>query len=155
MTAARIKAAARNAPELVSTIDARVLRHDEGYGLSTLFFGDGELRVPRVEAPIGAGLRVRIDARDVSIALSRPMEVSVTNRLPGAITEVTPLELPFVRVALNLGKTTLYALVTLESVDRLALEPGLRAWAMVKSVAIEEEFVNPLRLPRPRRWRAT
>ena len=108
-----------------------------------------------VEAPIGAGLRVRIDARDVSIALSRPMDVSVTNRLPGAITEVTPLELPFVRVALNLGKTTLYALVTLESVDRLALEPGLRAWAMVKSVAIEEEFVNPLRLPRPRRWRAT
>ena len=68
---------------LRTALHAKVLRHDAAYGLSTLFFGDGELRVPLVQAPVGTGVRVMIDARDVSIALSRPMDVSITNRLPG------------------------------------------------------------------------
>jgi molybdate transport system ATP-binding protein len=139
-------------PVLVATIEARVLRHDRNVGLSTLFFADGELRVPLVEAPIDAGVRVRIHARDVSISLSRPMDVSIVNRLPGAIFDVAPLRLPFVRVTLSLGETDLFALVTAESVERLALEPGLRAWAMVKAVALGESSIHPARAPRPRRW---
>jgi molybdate transport system ATP-binding protein len=63
---------------LRTALHAKVLRHDAAYGLSTLFFGDGELRVPLVQAPVGTGVRVMIDARDVSIALSRPMDVSIT-----------------------------------------------------------------------------
>jgi molybdate transport system ATP-binding protein len=139
-------------PALAAVLDARVLRHDPAYGLSTLFFNDGELRVPLVNAPVDAGVRVRIDARDVSIALSRPMDVSITNRLPGRIVELTPLHLPFVRITFNLGGADLYALVTSESVERLALEPGLNAWAMIKSVAIDEEAILPA-VPTPRRWR--
>ena len=67
-------------PTLSTTLNARILRHDEGHGLSTLYFGDGELRVPLVAAPVDSGVRVTIYARDVSIALSRPMDVSITNR---------------------------------------------------------------------------
>ncbi|MDU6748440.1 MAG: molybdenum ABC transporter ATP-binding protein, partial [Bradyrhizobium sp.] len=66
---------------LSTTVPARVLRHDPKYGMSTLFFADGELRVPMVDAAIDAGVSVIIEARDVSIALSRPMDVSITNRL--------------------------------------------------------------------------
>ena len=139
-------------PHPTTTLNARVLRHDANYGLSTLFFGDGELRVPLVDAPVGAGLLVVIDARDVSIALSRPMDVSITNRLPGTIVEVAPLQRPFVRIAFDLGSSVLYALVTTESVERLALEPGLRAWAMIKTVAIGEDSVLPEQVPKPRRW---
>ncbi len=142
--------APRKSLPLVSRLDARVLRHDEGYGLSTLHFADGELRAPRVEAPIGAGLRVKIDARDVSIALSRPMDVSILNRVPGAIVELTPLGLTFVRLTVSLGTTEIYALVTVKSVDRLALEEGLRVWAMLKSLAIAEERLPDSRLPTPR-----
>ncbi|HYA79923.1 MAG TPA: TOBE domain-containing protein [Methylocystis sp.] len=153
MVRSRPLEAAPEAPALSATIDARVVRHDPGYGLSTLFFNDGELRVPLVKAPTDAGVRVRIDARDVSIALSRPMDVSITNRLPGAIVAVEPLQLPFVRVTFSLGGTDIYALVTAESVERLALEPGLKAWAMIKSVAIDEGAILPAPPPRPRRWR--
>ena len=142
--------APRKSLPLVSRLDARVLRHDEGYGLSTLHFADGELRAPRVEAPVGAGLRVKIDARDVSIALSRPMDVSILNRVPGSIVELTPLGLPFVRLTVSLGATEIYALVTAESVDRLALEEGLRVWAMLKTLAIAEEPLPDSRLPRSR-----
>ena len=137
---------------LSTTLQARVLRHDARYGLSTLFFGDGELRVPIVAAPIDSGVSVIIDARDVSIALSRPMDVSITNRFPGEIVGMEALELPYVRVTFDLGSNRLHALVTTESVERLALEPGLAAWAMIKTVAIADVAVQTAALPTPRRW---
>jgi molybdate transport system ATP-binding protein len=135
-----------------TTLHARVLRHDRQYGLSTLLFGDGELRVPLVKAEINSGVKVTIFARDVSIALSRPMDVSITNRLPGTVIAIEPLALPYVRVTIDLGATKLDALVTTESVERLGLELGLRAWAMIKTVAIGKDAVEALHLPEPRRW---
>lgn len=136
----------------VTRLEARILRHDPAYGLSTLYFGDGELRVPMVDAPVDTGVSVAIDARDVSIALSRPMDVSITNRLPGKIVEIERLALPFVRIALDLGSTRLIALITSELVERLGLEPGLSAWAMIKTVAIGDGAIQTTNLPRPRRW---
>ena len=44
------------APSFATTLNARVLRHDEVHGLSTLYFGDGELRVPLVPVPIDSGV---------------------------------------------------------------------------------------------------
>jgi molybdate transport system ATP-binding protein len=135
---------------LFTTLNARVLRHDPELGLSTLFFEDGELRVPLVDAPAGGGVAVEIDASDVSIALSRPMDVSITNRLPGTIVEVERLALPYVRVTFDLGATRIHSLVTGESVERLGLQTGLRAWVMVKTVAISKMGLKPHELPEPR-----
>ena len=117
------KTLASKTPSFATTLNARVLRHDKAHGLSTLFFGDGELRVPLVPAPVDSGVRATIYARDVSIALSRPMDVSITNRLPGTIIAIEPLVLPYVRVTFDLGSTHLDSLVTTESVERL------RQWA--------------------------
>lgn len=142
----------RRRPSLKTMLHARVLRHDESMGLTTLFCEDGELRVPLIDHPIGSVVRVRIDARDVSIALSRPMDVSITNRLPGQIAELEYLTPPYVRVTFDLGKTRLHALVTKESILRLALEPGLSAWVMIKAVAIASGEITPDRAPAPRPW---
>lgn len=139
-------------PRLATLLSARVLRHDPELALTTLFFGDGELRVPQVPLPIDAGVKVRIDARDVSIALSRPMDVSITNRLPGEIAEIELLGPPYVRATIALGNTFLHSLVTRESVARLALVPGLKAWAMIKAVAIAGPLLKPDLAPRPRSW---
>jgi molybdate transport system ATP-binding protein len=146
------KTLAAKTPSFATTLNARVLRHDEVHGLSTLYFGDGELRVPLVPVPVDSGVKVTIYARDVSIALSRPMDVSITNRLPGTIIAIEPLALPYVRVTFDLGSTRLDSLVTTESVERLGLEKGLRAWAMIKTVAIGKDAVEPDHLPEPRRW---
>ena len=146
------KAVAAKTPSFATTLNARVLRHDKVHGLSTLYFGDGELRVPLVAAPVDSGVRVTIHARDVSIALSRPMDVSITNRLPGTIVAIESLALPYVRVTFDLGSIRLDALVTTESVERLGLEIGLRAWAMIKTVAIGKDAVEPDHLPEPRSW---
>lgn len=83
-----------NPPLLEATVFARVLRHDSELALTTLFFDDGELRVPLIDEPLDSAVQVRIDARDVSIALSRPMDVSITNRLPGEIAELEYLGHP-------------------------------------------------------------
>jgi molybdate transport system ATP-binding protein len=136
----------------VTAFPARVLRHDEELGLSTLFFAGGELRVPLVDAKVGTAIEAEIDARDVSIALSRPMDVSILNRLPGEIVELEFLARPFVRASLSLGDALLEALITRESVERLALVEGLRAWAMIKAVAISGRTLDPDEAPLPRRW---
>lgn len=135
---------------LSTTLEARVLHHHPKVGLTTLFLGSFELRVPKVDAEPGTGVAIVIDASDVSIALSRPMDVSITNRLPGTIIEVDYLEAPYAQVTFDLGACCLHSLVTWESVERLGLEPGLKAWAMIKTVAIERTNVSVDGLPEPR-----
>jgi molybdate transport system ATP-binding protein len=136
----------------VTVFPGRVLRHDEELGLSTLCFAGGELRVPLVSAEVGASIEASIDARDVSIALSRPMDVSILNRLPGEITALRFLAPPFALATFSLGDVSLHALVTRESVERLALAEGLCAWAMIKAVAISGRRLAPDEAPYPRRW---
>jgi molybdate transport system ATP-binding protein len=136
----------------VSAFPARVLRHDPELGLSTLFFAGGELRVPLVDAAVGTAIEVEIDARDVSIALSRPMDVSILNRLPGKIIELDFLPPPFTRAGLSLGGARIDALITHESVERLALVEGLSAWAMIKTVAVSGRTLDPDEAPFPRHW---
>jgi molybdate transport system ATP-binding protein len=133
-----------------TTLEARVLHHHPKIGLTTLFFGNFEMRVPKVDAEPGTGVAIEIDARDVSIALSRPMDVSITNRLPGVIIEVELLDAPYARVTFDLGGRILHSLVTWESVERLALEPGLKAWAMIKTVAVAQKNISVERVPEPR-----
>jgi len=135
---------------LSTILHARVLEHDPKSGLTTLYFDGGEMRVPRIDAPVDSGVALEIDASDVAIALSRPMDVSITNRMPATIVDVELLDLPYARVTFALGDARLNALVTWESVERLALEPGLRAWAMIKTAAISNVAVNPARLPERR-----
>src|SRR5262245_58136420 len=52
MTRGQPSAAGPKTPVLTTTLLARVLHHDPRYGLSTLFFANGELRVPLVDAPV-------------------------------------------------------------------------------------------------------
>ncbi len=152
MLSADIETLPSGPPVLETTVFARILRHDPELALTSLLFDDGELRLPMVNYSVGSSVVVKIDARDVSIALSRPMDVSITNRLPGTIDEIEYLALPYVRATLSLGKTRVHSLITRKSVVRLALQPGIKAWAMIKAVAISGRGVRPDRAPQPRSW---
>ncbi len=123
--------------DLGTIVDCTVAAHDPHYALSSLAFPDGELRVPLVDLPLGAPARARIRSRDVAISLSRPMDVSVTNRIAGKVSDIRREEGPYADVGVDLGHVTLRALVTVESVNRLALEPGMPVWVMIKAVAVD------------------
>ena len=141
--------------DLGTIFDCTITAHNEEFGLSTVSFPDGELRVPLVGRPVGAPARARVRSRDVSLSLSRPIDVSVTNRLSGTIASITRAEGPFADVEVALAHGKLHSLVTQESVQRLALEPGMPVWAMIKAVTVDSRpagFNSPgaeIRSPSP------
>jgi molybdate transport system ATP-binding protein len=135
--------------EAGSIIECTVAAHDAGMALSTLGFASGQLRVPRVDLDLGTRVRVRIRSRDVAISLSCPMDVSITNRLPGTLLSLTQREGPYVDAAIDVGGATLRALITRESAARLGLEPGLKVWALIKTVAFDSRSVGFMRRARP------
>ena len=135
--------------EAGAILACHVLRHDEAVALSTLTFIGGQLRVPQVDLPVGASLRIRIRARDVAIALSPPADVSISNQLPGTLISVTVREGPYVDAAIDIGGQTIRALITRESADRLKLAPGGKVWALIKSVAFDGRSVGFMRRAAP------
>ncbi|MFC0389601.1 molybdenum ABC transporter ATP-binding protein [Muricoccus vinaceus] len=113
-----------------------VLGHDAGRGLTRLGFPGGTLLVPlRAEATAGDALRVRVRARDISVAVEEPRGVSVQNVLPAVIESLAPFRAHEAMLRLRLGETVLLCRVTADAVGRLSLRVGMPVWAMVKSAA--------------------
>ena len=112
-----------------------VLDHDPARGLTRLGVAGGELRVPLRDEPPGAALRVRVRARDVSVALEEPRGLSVQNILRAELEAIEPAAPHEAMLRLRAGGAVLLARVTADAVSRLSLRPGLPLWALVKSAA--------------------
>ena len=123
--------------EAGAVIEATVAEQDLAYGLTRLKFDGGELYAPDVDALPGERLRVRIRARDVSLALSAPQDASFLNVLPGTVAAIGEAKGAGADVAVAMGATTIVARVTRKSIDSLRLAPGKKVYALVKSVAID------------------
>ena len=111
-----------------------------GSGLCELRFDGGTLLLPQTRAtplPERTPVRVRIQARDVSLSLVRPEHTSVLNCLPATVTDLSDDGPGQVLVGLRLGQSTrLLARISRLSCDRLALAPGLALYAQIKGVAM-------------------
>jgi molybdate transport system ATP-binding protein len=123
-------------------IDTVVAGHDAQYDLTTLRFDGGELIVPSVEGLPGERVRVRIRARDVSLALARPEATSVVNVLEGSIVAFSAEDGPIVDVRLRVGEASFLARITRRSRDQLALTQGQRVYAQVKAVSFDRRSVG-------------
>ena len=119
-----------------AVIDAKVVEQDIEHDLATLVFDGGTLTATNVDALIGEPVRVRIRARDVSIALERPRRISIQNVLEGTIADVAPGANGIVDVAIAVGATTLRSRVTRRAAEQLALRKGMSAYALVKAVSL-------------------
>ncbi|MDY0014119.1 MAG: molybdenum ABC transporter ATP-binding protein [Rhodocyclaceae bacterium] len=118
-------------------VEARVAAYDGHYGLLQLAFSGGALQVPHGQLPQGSVLRVQVWARDVSLALSRPTDSSITNILPATVVAQAPGDSPaHVMVRLEVGGAPLLARITRRSRDQLGLAPGMAVWAQIKAVAL-------------------
>ncbi len=119
-----------------AVLEARVVHHDEGYGLTALETRGGPLHVPRIGLAPGRSVRVRIRARDVALATAEPGETSVLNVFRGRVAEIGPRRGASVDVAVDAG-VRIVARITARSADALALAPGTPVHALVKSVAVD------------------
>ena len=105
-----------------------------------LRFAGGELLcVHGPDAPpraLGQPVRVRVLARDVSLALSPAQDTSILNVLPATVQALTEDGPAQVLVALDLNGSTLLARITRKSAAALQVRPGLRVFAQVKGAAV-------------------
>jgi len=123
--------------EAGAVIETRVLAYDEADDVTTLGFDGGELLATNLDALIGEPVRVRVRARDVSLALRRPQDTSILNVLAGRVLEIAEGPGAATDVRLAVGKAMLLARVTRRSVERLGLRPGLEVYALVKAVSLD------------------
>jgi molybdate transport system ATP-binding protein len=125
-----------------AVLEARVAAQDLESGLARLEFAGGALEIPDVEALVGERVRVRIRARDVSLALSHPPGISIRNILAGRVVGLREEEGPSVDIELDLGGTPLIARITRKSARELGLRPGVPVFALVKAVSIDRRSVG-------------
>ncbi|MES0873751.1 molybdenum ABC transporter ATP-binding protein [Sinimarinibacterium thermocellulolyticum] len=135
--AARLDIAGGFGDAAAVVFDARVEAHDAADHLTRLRFAGGTLDVPLRREPVGATLRCRVHARDVSLTTQPPQATSILNVIAAVVVE--RLDLPggaqcLVRV--DAGGTPLLARITARSWRQLGLEPGRAVWAQVKAAAL-------------------
>ncbi|MSP91958.1 MAG: molybdenum ABC transporter ATP-binding protein [Myxococcales bacterium] len=139
----RLDIAAALHDEAGSVLRATVTGYDAQAHLAELTFAGGRLLAPGRLARIGDVVRCRVLARDVSVALERPVATSILNVLPAVIAEVVADGPGVHLVRLDLGGAAVVARLTTKSVDALHLAPGLPVWAQIKGVAL----LAPVALP--------
>lgn len=130
-------AAGLGAGEAGALLRAEVTAH-EGDGLTRLDSAAGPLFVPEVPAPVGTRLSVRILARDVMLATTRPEGLSALIILPATVRDIRPDGAAAVLVQLDAGGEAILARVTRRSAAALDLAPGKAVFAIVKSVSVAE-----------------
>ena len=122
-----------------AVFDAVIEEHDATYHLTYVRISAGRLAVSLRSAVIGQRVRVRIDARDVSLALTPPEHSSIINVLPARVLELgDDHDQAQVLVRLEAGTEPLLARITRRSAVELALSPGMALYAQVKGVALME-----------------
>lgn len=121
-------------------VDARITDRDSRWHLMRVAFSGGELWLADTNEALGQTIRIRILARDVSLALDDHADSSILNRLPATVLEVVPDQDPAMRlVGLQLGTTRttrITARLTHRSCEHLQVQPSRQLWAQIKSVAV-------------------
>ena len=131
-----------------TVLSATVAEQDDRWGQTRLDLINGQaLLLPRLNKPLGARVRLRILARDVTLMLAEPQQTSALNHLRGTVTSIDPAQDPDVMVTLALAAgagaeaqaLSLRARITRKSAAALRLQPGGTVWASIKSIAISRE----------------
>jgi molybdate transport system ATP-binding protein len=118
-------------------VEGRVAGFDVAYDLLQLAAAGGTIHVAHAALAAGTRLQLRILARDVSLALTRPQDSSVLNQLQAIVVATWPANTAaHVIVKLDAGGTSLLARITRRSYDQLGLETGKPVWAQVKAAAL-------------------
>ncbi|MCW5648982.1 MAG: molybdenum ABC transporter ATP-binding protein [Ramlibacter sp.] len=118
-------------------IAGTVLGHDPAWQLTSVAFAGGQLQLAGAPPhPVGRPVRLRVQARDVSLCLTPPPDSSILNILPVCVTHLHDDGAGQVMVALDAGGTPLLARITGKSAALLGLRPGMPAYAQVKGIAL-------------------
>jgi molybdate transport system ATP-binding protein len=122
-------------------LDGVVAERDAHWQLARLTVGAGDFSVWARDhgLPVGCTVRVRLLARDISLARAPQTGTSIGNQLRATVETIADDEHPSLAlVRVRIGNSPLVARLTRRSAHALELAPGLPVWAQVKTVALME-----------------
>lgn len=126
----------RGARDAAAVLVGTVEGFDVADGLSSIAVGAARVLVVGQAGTPGTPVRLRIAARDVSLAVARPSPTSILNVFPVRVLAIEPVGEAEAVATLALGEQRLLARLTRRSVAHLGLIPGGAAFAQVKSVSL-------------------
>ena len=115
---------------------ATVTAHDADFHLTSAEFSGGQLLLPQQAATIGQQIRVRIQARDVSLSLTPQRDSSILNIVPATVAELSVDAAGQMMIGLDANGTRLLARITRKSCEAMGLAPGSTVFAQIKGIAI-------------------
>lgn len=125
-------AAGLSAP--LSILNGCVIAHDPAANATRIDLAGTAFLSPLLDVAPGERVRIIVDARDVALALTDPVEASFQNRLSMRIAALEGRP-DGVLVRLEAGELRLKALITRQASAQLALVPGRQVIALVKATA--------------------
>lgn len=138
-TLARLDLPIRLGEDIGAVLDAHVGAIDSAWHLTRIDFSGGSLWTRDLGISIGRRVRVRILARDVSLAREQPGPSSIQNVLYGRVDAIADDEHPGVcLVRVKVGDNALIARLTKRAAATLEVTPGQHLWIQIKSVALME-----------------
>ena len=128
-----------DAEDTGALLTGQVGQLDAQWHLARVDFAGGSVWIRDTGLRPGQAVRIRILARDVSIASTEPRNSSIQNQLPCTIDSISADTHPSqALVRLRCGDSVLLARITRRAVEALALTESRPVWAQVKSVALIE-----------------
>lgn len=123
--------------EAGAVLEAKVVERDTQWGLSKIQISAGHLWFRDNGIAVGEYVRIRIFARDVSLAVTPHEDTSIINSIPATVLELEPdNHKGLMLVRLKLENDIIVARVSTLSCHKLDVRPGKQFWAQIKSVAI-------------------
>lgn len=136
-TLARLDLPIRLGEDAGVVLEGRIAERDERWRLARVNCSGTDFWLRDSGHPVGHAVRVRILARDISIALSQTTNSSILNIIAAEVMAIGDDTHPAqALVKLKLGASPVLARLTRRSVDSLGLVPGSKAYAQIKAVAL-------------------
>ncbi|WP_175857988.1 molybdenum ABC transporter ATP-binding protein [Burkholderia anthina] len=138
-TLARLDLPIRLGEDVGAVLNVTVGAIDEAWHLARVDFPGGSLWTRDHGVPVGRRVRVRVLARDVSLAQQHPGKTSIQNVLTGRVDAIADDEHPgLALVRVQVGDSILIARLTKRAASVLGVSLGQDLWVQVKSVALME-----------------
>jgi molybdate transport system ATP-binding protein len=134
----RVDAPIRLGEDAGVILTATVSELDTTWHLARVDFGGGQLWIRDHALQVGQRVRVRILARDVSLAV-QPGHTSIQNVMRGRVDAIGDDTHPgLMLVRLHIGEASVLAQLTRRAAADLGVAPGQEIWVQMKSVALME-----------------
>jgi len=126
--------------EAGSVLIGKIQEYDATFDLTRVELSASQLWVPGQYAGSSSDIRLRVRANDVSLCFERPVRTSILNIIEVDVMRVQEESTGSVLVHFCSGTDEFLSRITRRSLTELALRPGMKVFAQLKSVAVK----NPL-----------